>query len=415
VAIGARWFSPALDWDDPRLSLPRAEAEAWGLEELEAISLPRRAAAVDGLWPGEPEYPFRRELRLSLEGKGGKAPHPRLRRWLEEAAAAYVGGQPGGGGAGRPFILAATGDMEVKPGEHGRLIEGEAGLARLLGSLLPRMRAADLLVGNLEAVISDRGSANPEKRFLFRMPSASVAALKAAGFDLLLFANNHIFDYGQEAFEDSLRLLEEGGLPQVGAGMDIATAAAPRLVEAPDGSRLAFIGFASYPQERYGWTAEKGAAGEGRPGHNSEEAATLAAIAAARAEGAIPIVLAHGGAEYQFQPSPGTMTRYAAFIDAGAMAVLGSHPHLLQGLSARGEGLIAWSLGNFLFTGEDEPAAARDSAMLELLWFAGRPRGFRIVPVRVEPEGSDLNPDPAAVEAAFMARTAELARAAGRP
>jgi len=401
---GSLYSAPSLPLADPRFSLPRAEASASGLVPLEAIEPPRRAVPVDGRWPGEEGYPFVRELTLSaIDGDGGAPPRD-LASWLVGAAAAARAARSA------PATLCATGDIQAVPREGLILAAGGARLGELFrGDLLPRMRRADILVGNLEGDVSGGGAPNPRKRFLFRMPPGTARALQGAGFDLVLFANNHTFDYGAEAFLDTLGELEESGLAFAGAGRDAAAAASPRRVDVAGKGSLTFVGFASFPRERLGFTTEEAAAGASRPGVNADEAATVAAISAAAASGETVVVLAHGGAEYVGTPPPYLRARYRRFARAGAALVIGSHPHVLQGAEAEGTSLIAYSLGNFLFTGLEEPPQSRRSAAVEFLVYGGRARGLRLLPVLVDPRGSSPDPDAEGAERRFAASCTALA------
>jgi poly-gamma-glutamate capsule biosynthesis protein CapA/YwtB (metallophosphatase superfamily) len=406
VVCGAGYDAAAVELSDERFSVSPGEAQALGLLPLDSILPPRRALAVDGLWPGEAGYPFVTTLALSAHGPGGGPPRA-IAGWLEAAAARARAAAR----SESPFVLAAAGDMQVGEYEWPLLAQKDGMGALLTGGLLDLIRRPDLAVANLETSISARGYPNPLKRFRFRMPPGSVAAFARAGFDLLLFANNHGFDFGPEAFEDSLADFRAAGLPMVGAGENKAEAEAPRYIDTAAGARLAFVGFAFFPEERSGFALADAAALSDRPGIAVDEEGALAAIRAAARTGATVVVLAHGGAEYVEEPSPRARAVYAAFVDAGAALVLGSHPHLLQGCEARGGSLIAYSLGNFLFTGESEPQQAWKSAVLDFLFYRGRVRSLRIHPVIAGYDYSSLDPDQAGAEKRFARLCAELAAA----
>lgn len=401
---GELWLAPPLDLADPRFSLGASEAAALGLEPLESILPPRRAALVDGLWPGEEGYAFGRDLRLSVHGASKDDSPPReLSAWAERARAAARAADA------RPATLCATGDMQAGAADAPVLAARGRRLGEIFrGELLGELRRPDFLVGNLEGAISGRGEPNPRKRFLFRMPPGTAQALQSAGFDLVLFGNNHAFDYGPQAFEDTLRELDESGLPFVGAGRDATDSRELRRIELSRGAGVAFIGFASYPRERMGFTTEEAAAASGRPGINADEDATAAAIATASAGGDAVVVLAHGGDEYVAAPPSYLRDRYRRFADSGAVLVLGSHPHVLQGVEARGSSLIAYSLGNFLFTGLEEPEQSRKSAAISFLMYRGRARGIRLSPVLVDSRGTSPDPDRAGAEHHFAALCALL-------
>ncbi|HET7839244.1 MAG TPA: CapA family protein [Rectinemataceae bacterium] len=380
---GLLWLAPALPISSPLYRLDSAQARAAGLEALDEILPPRRAASVDGRWPGQPGYPFVERLELRLSSR--RRIPPVLASWLAGAAAAAKA-EPA------PIVLGAAGDLQVGPRSGLSLIGGEAGLERVFaGGLLPLMRSRDLLVANLEGPITARGSPNPRKRFHFRFPPGSAKALGDAGFSLLLFANNHGFDFGEEGFLDTLEDLEGAAMPFVGAGRNEEEAGQPRVLAAlPGGQRLSFVGFASYPTERLGFTTAEALAGAAKPGIAGDPRSTLDAIRIAAAAGDTVIVLAHGGREYVESPTAETRELYRGFADAGARLVIGSHPHVLQGLEARGSSLIAYSLGNFLFTEELEPPQAVGSALLSFLLYRGIPRGFLPEPVSAGIDGSRL-------------------------
>lgn len=405
VVIRRRWLSPAIDFYDPRYSLSQAEARAIGLVDLEGIKLPERACAVDGRFPGEEGYPFEEVLVARLEGAG-----------LDEGGSVAAWFKRLGAEAARspepePFLMDAAGDMQIGPEEAPWLAKGEDGLARLFGGMKGELKRPAILVGNLEMPITARGEANPRKRFQFRAPPGTTAALKAAGFDLLLFANNHTLDFGSEGFEDSLADAKASGLPLVGVGDSSAAALMPQRLAAPGFSAtdsMSFIGFGNFPAENRGFTTEEAAAGADKAGINADEDATVDVIKREAQAGNYVVLLCHGGAEYRFEPTAQIVARYRRFVDAGARIVLGSHPHLLQGAEAYHGGLIAYSLGNFLFTGEAEPPNALESALLELLCYKGELRGIGLVPVRASIKGTDRSASPDATVAAFARRSAAL-------
>jgi poly-gamma-glutamate capsule biosynthesis protein CapA/YwtB (metallophosphatase superfamily) len=403
VTCGSLYLAAAVGIADARYSVSTDEARAVGLEALEGIVAPRRALMVDRAWPGSKGYPFAYALYLSCTGA---AVARELDAWLAKTAAAEE--DRSGRGLREPALLAAAGDMQVGSPQYPELLGGKAGLEALFGpSVLATLREADLSVANLEAPVSDRGEPNPTKRYAFKMPPGSSAALREAGLGLLLFANNHGFDYGPEAFLDSLADLEQGNLPFVGAGKDIDTATAARKLQLR-GSPVAFLGFAFYPKERMGFSIADAAGAPGRPGIAADEARTLEAIREARATGSFVVVLAHGGSEYVERPDAAARALYARFVDAGADLVLGSHPHLLQGLQARSGSLIAYSLGNFVFTAEDEPKPAWRSGILEFLVYRGKVRGFRVFPLIAGYERTMADPDQARAEARLTRLCAEL-------
>ena len=113
----------------------------------------------------------------------------------------------------------------------------------------------------------------------------------------------------------------------------------------------------------------------------------LATIRARSAEVDVLIVSIHWGAEYKFAPAPEDRKLAQQLIDAGAFAVIGHHPHVLQPVeflerSRGGKGLVVFSLGNLVSNQDfdDINGARRDGLLVELELVRETPDG----PVRLE-------------------------------
>lgn len=211
---------------------------------------------------------------------------------------------------------------------------------------------ADFRIANLECPIVDDDSTFPIRKTgpNLRAGGDCLSILKKLKLDLVTLANNHIGDFGEVGVVNTVRELENAGIVHVGAGADAAEAYAP-FRRKINGLRFSII---SVCENEFGISHEEtaGAAGylpEQMPGLVQHEKAVCDHV----------IVLFHGGSEYNPLPSPGTVARYRAIIDAGASAVVGTHPHCPQGYELYGNGIIVYSLGNFFFPDEKR---ADDSA-----------------------------------------------------
>ncbi len=204
----------------------------------------------------------------------------------------------------------------------------------------PLLSGFDLLVGNLEGTFTDRGEPLV-KKYTFRAPPALAGALVAAGFDAVSVGNNHAFDFGSVGLFDTLTTLEGAGVPWFGGGADEASARAPLVLDA-GGQRVALLG--------YSGVDESGFASEAAPGvaRASIEAIDADVTEAARSADYV-IVVMHAGIEYTREPSAWQQSLAHAAIEAGADVVIGHHPHVLQPWERYGDGLILYSLGNFVF------------------------------------------------------------------
>ncbi|HEY7729634.1 MAG TPA: CapA family protein, partial [Gaiellaceae bacterium] len=107
--------------------------------------------------------------------------------------------------------------------------------------------SADVVFGNCEGVYSDRPQRSPSHKHFMGAPRERGALLGEVGFDVMTCANNHIVDGGYVGLRDTLDLLREQGIATTGAGMDLAEATRPAIVER-NGLTIAFLGFCSvYP------------------------------------------------------------------------------------------------------------------------------------------------------------------------
>lgn len=199
----------------------------------------------------------------------------------------------------------------------------------------------DIVFGNLEGPASDVGR-DLNNKYSFRMNPSAVEVLADTGFSVLSVANNHAGDWGRDAFVDTLDNLEEAGILATGGGHDINNAGTPAVIET-NGLSVAFLGFSDVGPD---WMQV-----------NNSEAGILNAnsdnfdeyIVNAAENSDILVVSFHFGSEYQKEPSDRQKYLARRAIDLGADIVAGHHPHVTQPVEKYRGGLIAYSLGNFIF------------------------------------------------------------------
>jgi poly-gamma-glutamate synthesis protein (capsule biosynthesis protein) len=184
-------------------------------------------------------------------------------------------------------------------------------------------------------------------RLTFRAEPARAGELGRAGFDVVSLANNHVHDLGGGGAVESRVHLEAAGITPAGAGIDVPEAFAP-VVRDAGGLKIAFLAYTLWHNGRSPIGAD------GAVAHISEAELLHRvpdAIRAARAElGAdFVIVSLHWGIEFQPHPLPTQIEAAHRLVDAGADLVLGHHPHVLQDVERYHGGVIAYSLGNFVF------------------------------------------------------------------
>ena len=212
-------------------------------------------------------------------------------------------------------------------------------------NIMQQMQAFDIFMLNNEFTYSTRGSALKNKRYTFRADPARVSNLNTMGVDIVLLANNHVYDYGKNAFLDTLQTLQDAGIHYVGAGKNIAEASEPYYFICK-GKKIAYV--AASEAEKFKMTPQ---ATKTMPGilRCYDTSMFLAEIAEADAQADYVIANVHWGTEYDNMASKEQREFAREMIDAGADAVIGTHPHVLQGMEFYQGKPIIYSLGNFWF------------------------------------------------------------------
>lgn len=203
------------------------------------------------------------------------------------------------------------------------------------------IKTADIAFGNLEGPVSDKGM-NLGNLYSFRFKPETVDALENAGFDVLSVANNHAGDWGRDAFEDTLEGLSVSKILAVGGGLNKKEAASVKVIE-KDNIKIGFLGFSDMGP---GWLSVT-ASTSGVLLVLDSDYTTIIRKAAKEVD--VLIVSIHFGEEYQNVTNKRQIFLAKKAIDAGAKIVIGHHPHVVQSVENYKDGLIAYSLGNFVF------------------------------------------------------------------
>lgn len=214
--------------------------------------------------------------------------------------------------------------------------------------ILDKTNSADLFFLNHEYVTSDRGTALEDKYYVFRAKPERMSILKDLGTDIVSLANNHVYDYGADALNDTADLLDEAGIAYVGGGRNKEEAEQPAYYII-NGIKIGFV--AASEGENYRFTP---AATDTTPGIMQCYDATKynKVIAQAAAECDYLIAYVHWGTEDDNQYTEQQTTHGKEFLASGADIVIGGHPHVLQGIEYTDDGPIVYSLGDFWFNDE---------------------------------------------------------------
>lgn len=229
-----------------------------------------------------------------------------------------------------------------------KVLPDGAGIANgIAPELLEEMGKVDIMVLNNEFPYSDRGTPTPGKQFTFRAKPATVSYLGDMGADLVSLANNHAYDYGEDAFLDTMSILREAGIAYMGAGCNLQEARRP-VYYIINNMKIAFV--AATQIERLDNPDTKGAtetsAGVFRS-WNSDN--LLETVREAEANSDFVIVFLHWGTENSEEIDWAQEKQASEVTAAGADLVIGAHPHCLQQISMVNGVPVVYSLGNFWF------------------------------------------------------------------
>lgn len=188
----------------------------------------------------------------------------------------------------------------------------------------------DLSIVNMEGTLTE-STTRKDKTFAFKAPPEYAAILSGSSIEAANLANNHSYDYGEQSYTDTVEALEKAGVATFGYEnvkiLDIK------------GIKVGLTGIYELAE------------------HLEKKQQVQENIAALKKAGAqLVIVNFHWGIEKEYVPNDTQkeLARYA--VDQGADLVIGHHPHVLQGIEKYNGKYIAYSLGNFCFGGNSNPA-----------------------------------------------------------
>lgn len=214
-------------------------------------------------------------------------------------------------------------------------------------ALINEMRSVDIMVLNNEFPYSDRGEPTPEKKFTFRARPQTVSYLGDMGVDLVSLANNHAYDFGENAFFDTMETLEGAGIAYMGAGRNLEEARRP-VYYIINNIKIAFV--AATQIERLDNPDTRGAtessAGVFRCWNGDN---LLETVREAKENSDFVIAFLHWGTENVETIDWAQEKQAPEVVEAGADLVIGAHPHCLQQIDMVNGVPVVYSLGNFWF------------------------------------------------------------------
>jgi poly-gamma-glutamate synthesis protein (capsule biosynthesis protein) len=238
------------------------------------------------------------------------------------------------------------GDVKKSAAEAATQGAGNDGYDALWAGVKAEISSVDWAFANLETPVAPVNNLGA-KAFMFNADPVVLKSLADTGFDMVSFANNHVYDQGRAGFIETISELSKSPLQFIGAGNSCAAAQEAKIRDL-GGIKVAFIG----ASQVFNNLLNKGV-------NEScvfvyERTTAIQSIKAARAAGAEAVIFSlHWGVEYEVAPQQTMIDEAHALMDAGVDVLLGHHPHVLQPVEAyeTTDGRIAaviYSLGNFI-------------------------------------------------------------------
>lgn len=239
-----------------------------------------------------------------------------------------------------------------------------------------RMQEADIFMLNNEFCYTTSNVKIGGKKYTFKAAPELANRLDEMGVDIVSIANNHAHDYGEQGFIDTMDTLKDAGIPYVGGGVNLEDAKKNIVYFIINGMKIGYIAATQVERDLPILTqpATEGSAGVIRC---FEPELVSEMIEEAESNCDFVIVYPHWGTELVKEIQEDQQALAYAFIDAGADAIVGGHPHCLQGVEYYKDVPIFYSLSNFSFSSKTV-----DSSILNLQITIDGIQSARYIPCR---------------------------------
>ncbi|HVT92998.1 MAG TPA: CapA family protein [Bryobacteraceae bacterium] len=290
---------------------------------------------------------------------------------------------------------ADSGDAAPKPSRNRLLFCGDVMLCRDVGAqirrhkdpaypfrkIAPFLAAADLTFVNLESPFADRGPRG-DRGMVFRAPPETIEGLVLSGVDVAATANNHTRDCGSYGVTFTIDWLKQHHIEPVGTAAT-SEAAHEGVVLERNGVRFGFLAY-TYDQNNGNWRDT-----DPRIAMLDPEAMRRD-VSAIRKKSDVVIVSMHAGYEYRKNPNAGQVQFAHQAIDAGAALVIGHHPHVTQPMEKYRDGVIFYSLGNFIFD-QYQRVATQHGEIAEVTFSGHAVEQTNLYPISIKQDGPELD------------------------
>lgn len=272
---------------------------------------------------------------------------------------------------------------DVMMGRHVGEVTKRHGADYLFRHVKPYFDASDYVSGNFEHPILKNDASKYEqtdKSIHLYTDMDAIHAVKNAGFTVMNLANNHLMDYGEEGLRDTLDVFDRYNMDYVGGGENRKEAKEHINYQDVNGVRVATLGFTDAFVE--GTIATKDQ--NGLLSANPDVLFDMIEKAKNEDHGNADLVVVnvHWGQEYDTEATPRQKALAKAMVDAGADIIIGHHPHVLQSFDVYKDGIIFYSLGNFVF--DQGWTRTKDSAMVQYNLTEDGKATIDVIPLQIE-------------------------------
>lgn len=250
----------------------------------------------------------------------------------------------------------------------------------LSSSVMDFFHSADHVCLNVEGALINAVDDGSRGVFFHSMNPDAISTFNKIGADIWSIGNNHTMDAGVEGLISTKNYAVENGVLAVGAGLNEVEASEPIYIDEAGG--IGIIGV-SYMTECI--PATKTDAGIFRWDDMELIGKRIREI---KEKCRWCIVISHGGEEFTALPTPYTRDRYIEYLEMGADAVVGHHPHVPENYEVFDDGkMIFYSLGNFIFDTDYQRAHLyTDDAVLLKLIFTEDKLDFEATGIKINRE-----------------------------
>jgi poly-gamma-glutamate capsule biosynthesis protein CapA/YwtB (metallophosphatase superfamily) len=249
------------------------------------------------------------------------------------------------------------------------------GVAPLFEKVKPLFEGADAVVVNLECPVT-KLSSPINKKYIFRAEPEWLQVVKQSDITHLVMANNHTCDQGRNGIKETAEHLIDADLIPVGYGINQDDACKPTRIE-KNGMQVALFSSVLLPLENWPYLPDSIGVCQATVEDLKNR---IKAFKIENPNYKIVIIL-HWGSEFQETPLFQQRQQAEELVDAGADAIIGHHPHVIQSKSIYKGKPIFFSIGNFVFDQEYE--AATKALMVELI-FSNEHQEFAVHPIVIK-------------------------------